>query len=32
MFAATEIHRRVLLAESDVLLDEVETLRLSDES
>ncbi|TMC52097.1 MAG: hypothetical protein E6J20_13670 [Chloroflexi bacterium] len=29
---AAEIHRRILLAESDLLLDDVETLRLSDES
>src|SRR5690242_1834414 len=28
---AAEIHRRLLLAESDLLLDDVETLRLSDE-
>jgi hypothetical protein len=28
---AAEIHRRILLAESDLLLDDVETLRLSDE-
>lgn len=29
---AAEIHRRILLAESDLLLDDVETLRLSDEA
>ncbi len=28
---AAEIHRRILLAESDVLLDDVETLRLNEE-
>jgi hypothetical protein len=30
--ATAEVHRRLLLAESDCLLDEVETLRLLDES
>jgi hypothetical protein len=29
---AAEIHRRILLAESDLLLDDVETLRLGDEA
>ena len=32
MSAAAEVHRRLLLAESDFLLDEVETLRLNDRS
>lgn len=31
MAATAEIHRRLLLAESDLLLDEVESLRLDDE-
>jgi len=32
MAATAEVHRRLLLAESDSLLDDVENLRLSDES